>query len=120
MRPGHLGVEGLALAALVLLAGCRTEVSAVARPVEGEKVYYVDKECSVHDYPAASDVPDGAKNLGLVRVPKEATDEETYLKLREAICAAGGDALSQLRWVLELGKYTGAPTELEANAWALP
>ena len=44
----------------------------------------------------------------------------SYLKLREAICAKGGDALSQLRWVLELGKFTGPPTELEATAWALP
>ena len=109
-----------ALLPLALLAGCRTDVAAVTKPDEVEKVYYVDKECSVHDFPAASDVPDGSKNLGLVRVPKEATDEETYLKLREAICAKGGDALSQLHWVLEVGKYRGMPTELEANAWALP
>ena len=105
---------------LPLLAGCRTEVAAVTKTEETEKVYYVDKECSVHDYPGATDVPEGAKNLGMVRVSKQATDEETYLKLREAICAKGGDALSQLRWVLELGKYQGAPTELEANAWVLP
>ena len=106
--------------ALTLLAGCRTEVLAVTKPEEGEKIYYVDKECSVHDFAGATDLPEGAKNLGTVRVPKQATDEETYLKLREAICAKGGDALSQLRWVLELGKFTGAPTELEATAWALP
>ncbi len=110
----------LPLLGVVLLAGCRTTVIAQTRPEEGEKTYYVDKECSVHDYAAATDVPEGAKNLGMVRVPKQATDQETYLKLREAICAKGGDGLSQLRWVLELGKYNGAPTELEANAWALP
>jgi hypothetical protein len=109
----------LVLAALALSA-CRTAVAAVTKTEEGEKTYYVDKECTVRDYAAATDVPDGAKNLGLVRVPKEATDEETYLKLREAICAKGGDGLSQLRWVLELGKYNGPPTELEANAWSLP
>jgi hypothetical protein len=108
------------LLATVLLVGCRTTVTPVVRPAEGEKTYYVDKECSVHDYPTASDVPEGAKNLGVVRVSKAATDEETYLKLREAICEKGGDALSQLRWVLEVGKYNGKPTELEANAWALP
>ena len=109
-----------ALLALALLASCRTEVAAVTKTEEGEKTYYIDKECSVHDYPSSTDLPEGAKALGVVRVSREATDEETYLKLREAICAKGGDALSQLRWVLELGKFTGAPTELEANAWALP
>lgn len=113
----------LALLALLLaLTGCRTPVTAKPKTVETEKDVYVDKECNVHDYPSTTDVPEGATNLGVVRVSKVkgSSDEEMYLLLREAICKQGGDALSGLRWVKELGKISGAPTELEATAWTLP
>ena len=109
-----------ALVGLLALSACRTELAVVPQAAEQEKTYYVDQECTVRDYPGAADVPVGAITLGVVRVSRAASDEETYLKLREAICAKGGDALSQLRWVLELGKFTGAPTDLEADAWRLP
>jgi hypothetical protein len=113
----------LALAVVLALAsGCRTPVTAKAKTAEAEKDVYVDKECNVHDFPSITDVPEGATNLGTVRVAKVqgSSDEEMYLLLREAICKAGGDALSGLRWVKELGKISGKPTELEATAWTLP
>ncbi len=118
-----MAVRGAALLALLVLgAGCRTPVSAKPKVIEADKDVYVDKECNVHDYPSTTDVPEGAKNLGVVRVGKVkgSGDEEMYLLLREEICKAGGDALSGLRWVKELGKISGPPTELEATAWALP
>ena len=72
----------------------------------------------MRDFPSAVDVPQGSKNVGWVSVPREKTDEETYLALRKAICEKGGDALSQLHWVKEPGVYE--PTALEANAWQMP
>lgn len=111
-----------ALAPLLLLAlvsGCRTTVKA--RPLPKLSDVYVprDGECHVHDYPEAADIPEGAKNLGKVSVDRQGSDEETYLALRSAICAAGGDALSSLHWVFELGQVQGEPHSLEANAWLL-
>ena len=105
---------------LFAVAGCRTSVQAhpvrpptdIFNPPEGE--------CHVHDYPESTDVPEGAKGLGRVQVERAASDEETYLALRQAICAKGGDALSSLHWNFELGQRTGEPKELEANAWILP
>jgi hypothetical protein len=76
--------------------------------------------CSVNDYPGATDVPEGSTNLGWIQVPKEASDEETYVKLREAICQKGGDGLSQLHWLEETTKDAPFPFALEANAWKLP
>ncbi len=110
------------LALVVFVVGCRTPVSVRARAAETEKDVYVDKDCSVHDYPSITDVPDGATNLGLVRVlkVKGSSDDAMFLLLREEVCKAGGNALSGLRWVKELGKISGAPTELEATAWTLP
>lgn len=111
----------LAVLALLLVA-CRTPVTAKPKQVEAEKDVYVTKECNITDYSSVGDVPDGSKNLGVVRVAKVKgqSDEETILALREAICAKGGDALSSMAWVKELGKISGPPTELEATAWLLP
>ena len=102
------------LAVLVALAGCRTPVTAHAKTAEVDKDVYVTKECNVRDYPQLTDVPEGATNLGVVRVEKVkgSSDDEMYLLLREAICKQGGDALSGLRWVKENGKVSGPPTEL--------
>lgn len=110
------------LAVVVGLAGCRTAVTAKPKTATAEKDVYVAKECDVRDFPQLTDVPEGATNLGIVRVSKVdgASDEDMYVLLREAICQAGGDALSGMRWVKELGKISGRPTDLEANAWALP
>ena len=112
----------LALLALLLLAGCRTAVSAKPKPVEVEKDVYVKKECDVRDYPSTTDIPEGAKNLGLVHVAKvpDTSDDEMFVLLREEVCKTGGDALSGLRWVKEPGKISGKVTDLEANAWLLP
>ncbi len=112
----------LALAAVLALAGCRTPVTAKAKTADTQADVYVTQECNVRDYAALTDVPEGARNLGLIRVAKVkgSSDDEMVLLLREEICKAGGDALSGLRWVKELGKISGPPTELEANAWALP
>jgi hypothetical protein len=108
------------VAPLVLaLVGCRSEVVAQVRrdaPVEMKGA--VREGCEVHDFVSATDVPDGAKNLGWVQVKSEAEDEATYLKLRLAICAVGGDGLSSLAWVKEPGDVQ--PTSLRANAWKLP
>ena len=110
------------LVGVVALAACRTPVTAKPKEVETEKDVYVTKECNITDYASVGDVPDGSKNLGVVRVAKVKgqSDEDTVLALREAICAKGGDALSSMAWVKELGKISGPPTELEATAWLLP
>ncbi len=115
MRTALLGV-------VLGLMGCRTPVIAHAKTTAADKDVYVTKECNVRDFPSLTDLPEGSINLGTVRVAKVqgASDEEMYLLLREEICKQGGDALSGLRWVKELGKISGRPTELEANAWTLP
>lgn len=107
-----------ALAALALAAaGCRTQIAPLKK--QDPKVVYVgDKTCNVYDFVAATDVPDGAKNLGWVSVKKAETDEETFVKLREKICELGGDALSQAAWVRDVDEYE--PSTLKANAWVLP
>ncbi len=106
----------------LVTAGCRTPVTAKAKGSEQEKDVYVTKECDVRDFEAATDVPEGATNLGQVRVAKVkgTSDEETYVLLREEVCKLGGDALSSMRWVKSVGKISGPPTELEATAWTLP
>lgn len=108
------------LVTVVGLVGCRTGIQA--HPVRNASDIFnpPEGECRVHDYSEASDVPEGAKNLGKVEVERQASDEETYLALRQVICAKGGDALSSLRWVFELGQRQGEPKTLEANAWLLP
>lgn len=95
----------------------RTRIDPLPPKVAAQDVYVPPGGCNVRDYPAATDVPSGAKNLGWVTVTQQGSDEETFLLLRQKICEAGGDALSQAAWVK-------APTEevpqLTANAWALP
>jgi hypothetical protein len=101
----------------LLALACRTSVDTRPTPPKAE-VYVPRTGCDVHDYPAATDLPDGAKNLGWVQVPVQAQDEETYLMLRKAICDMGGDALSQLAWTYEPGRRQAVA--LKANAWLLP
>jgi hypothetical protein len=102
--------------ALFAATGCRTQIVATKRPPP--KVVYVgEKQCNVYDFAGATDVPDGSHNLGWVEVPQQATDEETYVKLREKICELGGDGLSQPAWVREQDEEL---PRLKANAWSLP
>ena len=106
--------------ALVLAAsaGCvsRTAISPVKPPAPAI-VYVGEKRCMVYDFTSATDVPDGAKNLGWVGVKQTGTDEETYVALRTKICEMDGDALSQAAWVREPGDDTPV---LKANTWSLP
>lgn len=101
------------------LAGCvmRTQLEPVKR-VPVTEVYVGEKRCDVYDYENATDLPDGAKNLGWVEVQRLESDEETYLALRKKLCEQGGNALSQMAWVAEIGDRE--PTKLKANAWLLP
>lgn len=106
----------------LFVAGCRTEIRPV---VKGDAVVKrakaADGECRVIDYPMATDVPAGAKSLGWVKVERKATDEATFEALREAVCAKGGDAMSQMHWIRASGaSVADQPIELEGNAWALP
>jgi len=102
------------------LAGCRTTIEFQHQPPSANVFKAPDLGCSVENYGAATDVPEGSTNLGWVSVPREATDEETYVKLREAICAKGGNALSQLHWLDEMSKDAPVVFAIEANAWLLP
>ena len=103
-----------------VLAGCTTTVVGQRKPPPPAIFKGQDNGCSVNDYPSATDLPDGSENLGWVQVPKEEDDEATYIKLREAICAKGGDALSQLNWINETTKDGPFIYGLRANAWRLP
>lgn len=104
--------------ALLALAGCRTTLNPAKADVDKPIEARIRTECDVRDYPHATDVPEGAKNLGFVQVPVAETDEQTYVNLRKAICDKGGDALSQMAWVREVGERI--PSSLRANAWVLP
>lgn len=110
------------LVVLALAGGCRTQIDPVVKKEPPRvKQRYVDGECSVQDFPMASDVPAGSKSLGWVKVERQETDEATFDKLREAICKKGGDAMSQMHWLRAPGaSVADQPVELEANAWALP
>ncbi len=110
----------LTVVALFSLLGCRTQVQLGPREKTADRIGFKDAACDVHDYPAATDVPAGSTNIGWVQVPRADSDEQTYLNLRAEICAKGGNGLSQMHWVKEVGKVTGEPTALEASAWVLP
>lgn len=103
---------------LLAVTGCRTVLDPAKPDIDKPVEPRVRTECDVRDYPSASEVPDGAKNIGFVQVPIADTDEQTYVNLRKAICEKGGDALSQMAWVREVGERT--PSSLRANAWVLP
>ncbi len=110
----------LAVAAAALV-GCRTVIPPIVNeeaPKPTVSRASGPAKCDVRDYDNATELPSGAKNLGFVQVAREKTDEETYLKLRQAVCDAGGDALSGLAWIKEVGDPE--PTSLRANAWVLP
>jgi hypothetical protein len=104
--------------AVLALSACRSEI----RPLVKQEAVKVDRfapgECRVRDYPSAPDVPEGAENVGWVKVPRAATDDETFENLRQAVCKKGGNAFSQAHWNREAGaSIADPPIELEANAW---
>ncbi len=121
-------VKRLVLGLSLCLSACaltRTEVQPkAADPIDDTPRAAVSEpqpgECNVQDFPSYSDVPEGAKNLGSVSVERQASDEDTYLALRKAVCEKGGDAMSSLRWLHTIGKKDGPPTDLEATVWLLP
>lgn len=106
------------LAAGLSLAGCRTMVNLSPTAPEAAPEGPRREGCDVREFPQATELPTGSKNIGWIRVPPEKADEDTYAALRKAICEKGGDAFSQLHWVKEPGVWE--PTALEANAWVLP
>ncbi len=97
--------------------GCRTQIAPYKKP-EPKVVYVGERQCNVYDFESATDLPDGARNLGWVSVKKAETDEGTFLLLRQKVCEMGGDAISQVAWVREMDEYE--PSTLKANAWVLP
>ncbi len=109
----------LLLTLALVLAGCRTEIlPVVKKPDTGPRVRLVDQGCEATDYPAGTDVPSGAKNIGWVRVDRLENDDLTFAALREAVCKAGGNAFSQMRWIRSAGaSVADPPIYLEANAW---
>ncbi len=113
-------MKRLALVVL-LVVGCRTEITPVlvkAAPVRQYKM--VEGECEVHEYPRGDEVPSGASNIGWLTVDRQATDEATFEQLRLAVCAKGGNAFSQARWLRNTSMSVGdPPVGLEANAWLL-
>ena len=90
--------------------GCFTARDCALR---GLKVALVE----ARDFASATDLPEGARNLGWVEVPQLESDEASFLELRKRICELGGDALSQAAWVKGPGDEQRV---LTANAWALP
>jgi hypothetical protein len=107
--------------AVAALMCCRTEVIPTARQERSSivTVFRANSQgCDVLDYPSATDVPQGAAPLGWVQVQRQPTDDETYVALRQAICAKGGNALSQMLWTREEGEKE--LTLLRANAWKIP
>lgn len=111
----------VAAAAALAVAGCRTEIKPLVKEEAPRFERLVPGECRVMDYPSAPDVPEGSENLGWVKVPRAASDEETFENLRQAVCAKGGNAFSQAHWIREAGaSIADQPIELEANAWRVP
>jgi len=108
----------LGAVALLALAGCRTEIRPLVKEAPPKVERFTPGECRVRDYPSAPDVPEGAENIGWIKVPIAASDEETFENLRKAVCAKGGNAFSQAHWNREAGaSIADPPIELEANGW---
>lgn len=109
------------IAAVLGFVSCRTEVKPLVKPVPVKKQRQAGERCEVRDFPTATDVPSGAEHIGWVKVEMQENDEKTFEKLREEVCAKGGDAMSQMHWLRPSGaSVADTPTELEGNAWVLP
>jgi hypothetical protein len=84
---------------------------------EAQGQYGRSYSCNVRDFASATDVPTGARPLGQVEVETQASDDDTFIALRQRICEMGGDALSQPTWVKD---PSDERPRLTANAWSLP
>ena len=121
-RPGRRWRSWLGLGAVGFLvaAGCASQIAPVVpdgapgAPSEPPRA----ERCDVQDFPTAAEVPDGAKSLGWVQVRRKADDEATFLSLRQAVCARGGDGISGTAWIREASE--SEPSALRASAWKLP
>lgn len=71
-------------------------------------------ECIVVDVESATELPDRAKNLGWVSVPQSGSEEETAHALHDRVCSMGGNALTRVSRVQELGEDG---YRLVGNAW---
>ena len=106
----------LLLGALTCLGCSATHIPVtVQRPAEAPK----QTTCSVKDYGSAVNLPSGSKDLGRVEIPRQEDDEQnTYTLLHQKVCELGGDAITGVRWEVELG--LPRPRALSGNAWKLP
>lgn len=113
-------MKRLWLLALAVMA-CRTDITPVlVKEPPAAKFKMVEGECEVYEYARGDEMPPGASNLGWVQVERADTDEATYARLRLAVCAKGGTAFSQARWLRNSGPGLATPPfALEANAWVL-
>ncbi len=110
----------LAVVAVVIF-GCRTEIRPTIRQELPVQTRAPSGECAVHFFATALDVPQTAKGLGWVKVARAEGEDETFAKLREAVCAMGGNGYSQAHWLRPSDvSVADPPTELEANAWFVP
>ncbi|MCL2177972.1 MAG: hypothetical protein FWC28_07505 [Proteobacteria bacterium] len=107
-----VGIFGLGLAAL----GCRTHIPVAVQKPPPEVAKRTT--CSVRDYASAVALPSGSRDLGRVEIPRQEEEENTYLMLHQKVCDMGGDALSGMRWEVDLGQPK--PRALSGNAWKLP
>lgn len=106
---------------LLVFSGCYTPIHPVVKAEATRPVRLASGECSVMDYPTATEVPPGSQSLGWVKVARQATDEETFEKLRAEVCAKGGNAMSQMHWLRASGaSVADPPVELEGHAWLTP
>lgn len=111
-----------ALLLALFVTACRTEIAPIVKEdVTPARRARASGECLVNDYRQPTDLPPKAKNLGLVKVERQATDEETIALLRKEVCKLGGDALTGTAWVRAAGaSLADPPIELEGTAWQLP
>jgi len=100
---------------MVVCLGCRTHIPVtVQRTAEDVR----EASCSVRDHGSAATLPSGSRDLGRIEVPREEEEGNTYAVLQQKVCDLGGDALTGVRWEVELGMPH--PRALSGNAWKLP
>lgn len=106
--------------AFLFAAGCASQIAPVVPDGAPGASSEAPREerCDVQDFPTAAEVPDGAKSLGWVQVRRKGDDEATFLSLRQAVCARGGDGISGMAWIREASE--SEPSALRASAWKLP
>jgi len=101
----------------MVFSGCgRTHIPVfVQRSAEETK----EASCSVRDHGSAATLPSGSIDLGRVEAPRDEVDEHnTYGLLNRKVCELGGNAITGVRWEVELGMPK--PRALSGNAWKLP